>query len=83
MVLSRQIFNKCPKKFESAVNNGRMLILSPLENMLKVTTRDTAKARNQFVLDMSNQIVVGDLSTGGMLDEMLNERTFKLLGEKL
>ena len=51
--------------------------------MLKVTTRDNAKTRNQFVLDTSDEIIVGDLSVGGMLDGMLKGKTFKLLGEKL
>ena len=83
MVLSREIYDKCPTKFEKAVNSGQMLIISPFDNMLKVTTRDNAKIRNQFVLDTSDEIVVGDLSVGGMLDGMLNGKAFKLLGEKL
>ena len=83
MVLSREIYDKCPTKFEKAVNCGQMLIISPFDNMLKVTTRDNARIRNQFVLDTSDEIVVGDLSVGGMLDSMLNGKPFKLLGEKL
>ena len=83
MVLSREIYDKCPTKFEKAVNSGQMLIISPFDNMLKVTTRDNAKTRNQFVLDTSDEIIVGDLSVGGMLDGMLKGKTFKLLGEKL
>lgn len=83
MVLSREIYDKCPKKFESAVNSGRMLIISPYDEMLKVTTRDNARIRNQFVFDTSDEIVIGDLTVGGMLDGMLKGKTFKLLGEKL
>lgn len=83
MVLSREIYDKCPTKFEKSINSGQMLIISPFDNMLKVTTRDNAKTRNQFVLDTSDEIVVGDLSVGGMLDGMLNCKPFKLLGEKL
>lgn len=83
VVLSREIYDKCPIKFETAVKNGKMLIISPFDNMLKVTTRDNARSRNQFVLDTSHEIVVGDLSEGGMLDSMLKGKTFKLLGEKL
>jgi hypothetical protein len=83
MVLSKEIYDKCPTKFEKDVNSGQMLIISPFDNMLKVTTRDNARIRNQFVLDTTDEIVVGDLSVGGMLDGMLNGKIFKLLGEKL
>ena len=83
MVLSREIYDKCPAKFEKSVESGQMLIITPFDNMLKVATRDNAKIRNQFVLDTSDELVVGDLSIGGMLDNMLKGKTFKLLGGKL
>ena len=83
MVLSREIYDKHPTRFSKALASGRMLIISPFDNMLKVTTRDTAKIRNQFVIDTSDEIVIGDLSTGGMLDNMLKGKIFNLLGVKL
>lgn len=83
MVLSKEIYDNCPARFNKIVESGQMLIISPFDNMLKVTTRDNAKIRNQFVIDTSDEIVVGDLSVGGMLDGMLNGQAFKLLGEKI
>lgn len=83
MVLSREIYDRCPTKFEKAVKNGKMLVISPFDNMLKVTTRDNARIRNQFVIDTSDELVVGDMSEGGMVDTMLKDKSFKMLGEKL
>ena len=83
MVLSRDIYDTCPTKYKSAVDKGNMLIISPFDIDLKVTTRDAARIRNQFVFDTSNELVIGDLSVGGMLDNMLAGKEFTLLGERL
>ena len=83
MVISKEIYDKCPKKFESADSRGMMLIISPYDDMLKITTRDNARILNQFVFDTSDEIVIGDLTFGRTLDGILKGKTFKLLGEKL
>lgn len=83
MVLSKELYDKCPAKYEKAVNDGKMLILSPSDDVLKINTKDHAKERNRFVIDMSDEIVVGDVSAGGMLDDLLKEKSYRLLGKKL
>ena len=83
LVLSKEIYDNCPSKFKNAIKNNQMLIISPFDNMEKVTTRSTAEIRNQFVIDTSDEIVIGDLTLGGMLDSMIKGKTFKLLGKKL
>lgn len=81
MVLSREIYNSCPAKYDKAVKDGKMLIVSPMVDAFKVATRDNARVRNQFVIKLSNEIIVGDLTIGGMLDNMLKGENFKILGE--
>ena len=83
LVLARDMFDNCPKKFIRAVDDGRMLIITPYDTTLKINTREAAKSRNQFVLDTSDRIVIGDLSIGGMLDRMLKGKDFILIGERI
>lgn len=82
-VLSTDMFDACPQKFKHAVENGNMLIFSPFDTLNKIKTREAAKIRNQFVIDMSDNLVIGDLSANGMLDNMLKGKTYKLIGVKL
>ena len=76
MVLAKSIFKKCPEKYKKAVEEGRMLIISPFENVEAVTTKDSARRRNQYVMNHSNNMVVGYITKLGMLESMV--KTYKL-----
>ena len=76
MVLAKQMFKSCPEKYKKAVNEGRMLIISPFDNLESVTTKESARKRNQYVMDHSNNMIVGYITKLGMLDSMV--KTYKL-----
>ena len=76
MVLAKKMFKSCPEKYKKAVDEGRMLIISPFENIESVTTKESARKRNQYVMDHSNNMVVGYITKLGMLDSVV--KTYKL-----
>ena len=83
MVLPRKIFAATPKQYEAAINERRLLIISPFDLEISAITRNAAKDRNQFILDSCDKIVVGDITSGGMLDSLLQKRAYIMLGSKL
>lgn len=76
LVLARKMFKTCPEKYKKAVKDGRMLIISPFANCENVTTKEFAKKRNQYVMDHSNNMILGTVSRNGMLESMV--KTYKL-----
>lgn len=79
MVLSRKIFKECPAKYKKAVNDGRLLIISPFKtNSLKPTLQTSTK-RNKYIIDNSDEIMVGTISEGGMLDQLTRTRNVTVI----
>ncbi|MCH5152541.1 MAG: hypothetical protein J1F68_01075 [Clostridiales bacterium] len=73
MVLARSIFVKCPAKYRAAVESGQMLIVSPFDDDIPIVTRERARIRNLKVIELADEIVVGHINQGGMLEGILLE----------
>lgn len=73
MVLAKKVFTNCPSRYKKAIEQGRMLIISPYKEVANFTTKEAAKKRNQYVVNHASRIVVGYISKGGMLDNILKE----------
>ena len=82
MVLSYDIADRSFIKFQELLKLGKMLIIEPFDNNLKKTNRNAAKTRNQFIVDISDDLFIGDITIGGMIDEITIGKNFKLLGVK-
>jgi len=72
-VIARGIYEELPYPYQKLVDAGRLLILSPFAQTQGRSTRDFAYLRNHLVINMADQIVVGNLSPGGMLERVLVE----------
>ncbi|MBQ2915001.1 MAG: radical SAM protein [Clostridia bacterium] len=83
MVLAKRMFEKCPQKYKKAVEEGRMLIISPFNAYanLDLVTKEAAQQRNEYLLNRANKIVIGYASAGGMLDNILKKqsKTYQVL----
>ena len=73
LVLPTTMCEKCPKKLESAVTKGKALIVAPFQNT-SFSLRAAAEKRNEYVLNIADEIVIGDITKGGMLDRLLNNK---------
>ena len=71
MVLANALFKKCPKKYQNAVNENRLLIVSYFDDKQPVVTRQSAEARNRKVIELGNSVVVGSVKPGGMIEAIL------------
>ena len=72
-VMAKKMFNACPQKYKSAINEGRMLIISPYKNNNTVVTKENAKNRNIYVINHSQKVVVGNITPNGMIESILKD----------
>ena len=81
MVLAQKMFSTCPNKYKKAIEEGRMLIISPFRDSDTVITKEAAKRRNQYVMDHSSNMVLGTVTKSGMIDSLLQayKRPFMVL----
>lgn len=71
MVLARGMKEKIKPGLKAAIDAGRLLLVTPFENSVKRVTAETAEQRNRFMIEISDDIVIGYASKGGMLDSMV------------
>ena len=79
LVLARGMKTIWSFEIDKAVKSNRLLIISPFENEVKRVTRQTAKKRNERIIEICDKIVVGYKTENGQLEELLNERNYEKL----
>ena len=77
VVLARGLKQKLEPEFLDSIAKGRLLIITPFEEKVKRVTTETAKVRNQMMMELADNIVVGFASEEGMLLKILNNSTIK------
>ena len=71
MALARGMKDKIEPELKTAIDSGRLLIVTPFENSVKHISEETAEKRNRLMIELADEIVVGYASKGGMLESML------------
>ncbi len=71
LVLPRGLKKRWDKKCLENVEKGRLLITSPFDKGVIRETRETAIKKNETIINLSEQIVIGYKSPGGQLDKLL------------
>ncbi len=65
--------NTCPATVRRAIDEGRLLILSPFADSVDAPSVRRAAWCNQYVMAHCDRMVVGHLNPGGMLECILSE----------
>lgn len=73
IVLARGLKQKLEPDFQEDINRNRLLIITPFEKDIKRVTEETARVRNQFMIDLADHITVGFASKGGNIEELLSK----------
>jgi hypothetical protein len=76
MVLARGLMKNVEPLVEEGIQKGRILILSPFTSDNDRMTRQSIMARNELILQLADQIVVGYADQAGNLRKVV-ERTSK------
>jgi predicted Rossmann fold nucleotide-binding protein DprA/Smf involved in DNA uptake len=73
LVLARGMKQRWPSTIRFAVNNDRLLIISPFAKTIKKITRHTAEIRNRYMLNLADDYYIPYIAKGGMLDNIVNQ----------
>lgn len=73
VALARGMKEKIDEEFRKPVEQGRLLIITPFEKKIKRVTEETAAIRNKFMIELADEVVVGFISKGGMLQKAIEE----------
>jgi len=79
LVLARGMKARWEPEIENAINKNRLLVISPFPGSVKRITRDTAEERNEIILSLADETVVGYISQGGQLEELLSNKIYTQL----
>ena len=79
MVLARSLKSKWEPRIQKALDEGRMLILSPFTQQIKRASEDTAAVRNDLMIKLGDEIMVGYTTPGGILDRRLKGEKYHFI----
>ena len=73
LALARGLKIRIPPELKTALDNNRLLIISPFEPQVKWISLETSETRNRFMLEMADEITIGYASPNGMLERLVHE----------
>ena len=78
VALARGLKQSIEPELQKPLDDGRLLIISPFDETVKRVTEKTATVRNQMMIELADEVVVGFASEGGNLKKMLQMQSSKL-----
>ena len=76
MALARSMWRTVPKEFRSRIDEGRMLVVSPVSQKINRVSKESAEKRNAWILDHCAEAVFASLDPVGSLARLVAERDF-------
>lgn len=73
MALARGMKTMLEPDVKSAVDSGRLLIITPFGTEVTRITAQTADIRNRFMVDLADELVVGYTGKNGLLDRLVRD----------
>lgn len=70
LALARGLKKRIEPEFQQAIDQGRLLIITPFSEEVKRVTEQTATTRNKMMIELADRITVGHVSIGGLLEEV-------------
>lgn len=79
LVLARGMKLRWEKEIEKEVERGRLLVISPFDKEVTRVTRETARVRNQRIIEISDRLMLGYVAEGGLLEGVLEGAEYESL----
>jgi len=73
LVLARGMIKEIPPKIRKAIDEDRLLILSIFNDEIVRVTKETALARNRFMLENAEAIFIPSMTPGGSLEKLVRQ----------
>ncbi|MCW3107896.1 MAG: hypothetical protein JWQ09_2402 [Segetibacter sp.] len=72
IALARGLKQKVEPALQKALDNGRLLIITPFCEDVKRVTEETAEVRNKLMMDIADEIVLGYINPEGKLQKLIS-----------
>jgi hypothetical protein len=79
IALARGLKTRIEPELKEALSGNRLLMMTPFGGEVEWVTAETAKTRNDMMIDLTDEIIIGYASKGGMLEQHLTENLTKPL----
>lgn len=73
IALARGMKKKMDPILQQALQNGRLLIVTPFDTKIERVTEATATTRNRLMITLADEIVIGHASHNGNLKKLIQE----------
>ncbi|MEO8210754.1 MAG: DNA-binding protein [bacterium] len=78
VALARGMKKRVESEFKKPLEEGRLLIISPFEKNTKRITKESSIIRNQMMIEMADEVVIGYLQPNGQLENLSNYFNIKI-----
>ncbi|MGL5786736.1 MAG: DNA-processing protein DprA [Bacteroidales bacterium] len=78
-VLARGIPESFKENINEAISKQKLLIISPFNTDEILITGYRSMMRNRFIIETAHKMVIGYIRKNGLLDELLEDKTYCLL----
>lgn len=78
VALARGLKTRIEPEFKMPLDNGRLLIITPFSKEVSRVTEETAALRNQIMIELADQVVVGHATENGQLHKILDRYLAKV-----
>ena len=73
IALARGMKDKVEAEIKTAIDAGRLVLVTPFDKRVRRVTEETAETRNRLMVELADEIAIGYTSKGGMLEKLINE----------
>jgi hypothetical protein len=80
IALARGLKKKIEPNLQEALDDGRILFVTPFTKETKRVTEETATIRNKMMIELADEIVVGFTNDGGSLSKLLKNQKINFTG---
>ena len=74
IALARGLKEKIEQELQKPFDEGRILVITPFTDTIKRVTTETAAKRNEMMLELADNVVVGFVSEDGNLGRLLQTK---------
>jgi len=73
MVLARNMKKRFPAEQRKAIDENRLLVISPFDDKVTQNSKESCYKRNEVILEIADEVVVAFASKNGKLEKLLNK----------
>jgi len=73
LVLARGFKKRLEPELKKALDENRLLIITPFEDKIKRATQKTANKRNRLMAELADEILIAYASKGGNIEKLVSD----------